>query len=119
MYLNYKFVVPPNDYGTTMGNPQIEAQKTIQYEVGLWMQLMRGMNLELAVFYRDIYDLQTAKVITTYNQIEYGLYSNKDYGNVKGLEIKLASGEIKGIYGGISYVWKYPPLFRRGKCQLH
>lgn len=88
MYTNHRFVVPPTDYATTMGNPNIEAQKTIQYEVGLWMQLMRGMNLEVAVYYRDIYDLQSAKVITTFNQIEYGLFSNKDYGNVRGLELK-------------------------------
>jgi hypothetical protein len=46
------------------------------------------MGLEIALFYRDIYDLLSAKVISTFNQIEYGLYSNKDYGNAKGLEVK-------------------------------
>jgi hypothetical protein len=46
------------------------------------------MGIEVALFYRDIYDLLSAKIISTFNQIEYGLYSNKDYGNAKGLEIK-------------------------------
>lgn len=88
MYQNHSFQVAPNDYSTTMGNSQIKAQKTVQYEIGLWQEIMDGMGIEVALFYRDIYDLLSAKVISTYNQIEYGLYSNKDYGNAKGLEVK-------------------------------
>ncbi len=111
IYQNYSFLVPPNDYGTTMGNPQIQAQKTIQYEVGLWQQLLSGMNLEVAVFYRDIYDLLSAKVITTYNQIEYGLYSNKDYGNARGLELK-----YEYIYGPLMAILNYTLQFTRGNA---
>lgn len=88
MYQNHSFQVAPNDYETTMGNSEINVQKTVQYEVGLWQEIMEGMGIEVALFYRDIYDLLSAKVISTFNQIEYGLYSNKDYGNAKGLEIK-------------------------------
>ncbi len=88
LYENHSFRVAPNDYVTTMGNPELKAQKTIQYEVGLWQELMPGMGLELAVYYRDIYDLLSTKIISTFNQIEYGLYTNKDYGNVKGMEVK-------------------------------
>ena len=88
LYENHSFSVGPTDYTTTMGNPQIKAEKTVQYEVGLWQQIAEGMGLEVALFYRDIYDLQSAIVVSTFNQIEYGLYSNKDYGNAKGLELK-------------------------------
>ncbi|RMF65769.1 MAG: TonB-dependent receptor, partial [Calditrichaeota bacterium] len=88
IYQNHSFRVAPNDYTTTMGNARIHAQKTVQYEVGLWQELTEGMGLEVALFYRDIYDLLSTRIITTYNQIEYGLYSNKDYGNAKGLEVK-------------------------------
>jgi outer membrane receptor protein involved in Fe transport len=88
LYQNHSFYVAPNDYVTTMGNSQLEAQKTIQYEVGLWQELMPNMGLEVTVYYRDIYNLLSTKIISTFNQIEYGLYANKDYGNVKGLELK-------------------------------
>ncbi len=88
MYSNYRFMVPPNNFGTIHGNPQIEAEKTVQYEMGIWQELMPGMGLELSVYYKDIYDLLSAVVYTTYNQIKYGLYSNKDYGNAKGFELK-------------------------------
>ncbi len=88
LYENHAFRVAPKDYQTTMGNAQIEAQKTVQYEVGLWQEIVPGMGLEVALYYRDIYSLLSTKIISTFNQIEYGLYTNKDYGNSKGLEIK-------------------------------
>ena len=88
LYQNNSLRVAPNDYSTTMGNSQLKAQKTIQYEVGLWQDLMHGMGLEVVVYYRDIYDLLSTKIVSTFNQIQYGLYTNKDYGNVKGLELK-------------------------------
>ncbi len=83
------FFVSSKDFVTTHGNSQLDAQKTVSYEVGLWQELAQGMGLEVALFYRDIYDLLSTKVVTTYNQVEYGLYTNKDYGNVRGLEVKL------------------------------
>jgi len=88
LYQNHSLRVAPNDYFTTMGNSQLEAQQTVQYEVGLWQELMPNMGLEVIVYYRDIYNLLSTKIISTFNQIEYGLYTNKDYGNVKGLELK-------------------------------
>ena len=88
LYTNHRFMIPPTDFATVIGNPNIKAEKTVQYEMGVWQEIMPGMSLELSVYYKDIYDLQSAVVYTTYNQIKYGLYSNKDYGNSKGLELK-------------------------------
>jgi len=88
IYQNHSFLLSPDDFDTEMGSANVRAQKTVQYEVGLWQQLRDDMSLEVAVFYRDIYDLLSAKVITTYNQIRYGLFTNKDYGNARGLEVK-------------------------------
>ncbi len=88
MFQNHSFLIPPNDFGTILGNPNLKAEKTVQYEVGLWQQLNDYMDVDVALFYRDIYDLLSTKVVSTYNQIQYGLYTNKDYGNVRGLELK-------------------------------
>ena len=87
-YQNHSFLVAPTNYATRTGNPQLRAQRTVQYEIGLWQQLVRDMGIEFNLFYRDIYDLLSMKVVSTYNQVLYGLYTNKDYGNAKGLEIK-------------------------------
>jgi len=87
-YQNHSFLIGPTDYQTQTGNPQLNAQRTVRYEIGLWQELMPGMGLEINLFYRDIYDLLSMKIVSTYNQILYGLYTNKDYGNAKGLELK-------------------------------
>ncbi|MDZ7316891.1 MAG: TonB-dependent receptor [candidate division KSB1 bacterium] len=105
-YQNHSFLVAPTDYATQMGNPQLEAQKTVQYEVGLWQEIVRGMGLEVNLFYRDIYDLLSMKVVSTYNQIEYGLYTNKDYGNVKGLEVKY-DVRFGPIFAMVNYTLQY------------
>jgi outer membrane receptor protein involved in Fe transport len=88
MYAHNNWIVPTGDYETVLGNPNIEAEKTVTYEIGLWQKLNALMALEINMFYRDIYNLLGTKVLKTYNQVKYGLYSNKDYGNVRGLELK-------------------------------
>ena len=111
LFQNHSFSVSPTDYATTMGNSQLNAQKTIQYEVGLWQEMFKGFGVELALYYRDIYDLLSAKVISTYNQVEYGLYTNKDYGNTKGLEVKLDYN-----LGGFSAYLNYTLQYTRGNA---
>jgi len=106
LYTNNKFRVPTNDFGTVMGNTQLKPQKTVSYEIGLWQELMQGMGFEIALYYRDIYDLLSTKIITTYNQIEYGLYNNKDYGNARGIEIKW-DYSIANFYTNINYTLQY------------
>lgn len=106
LYQNHSFLVGPNDYTTVMGNAEMKAEKTVTYEVGLWQELARGVGLEVSLFYRDIYNLLSTKIISTYNQIEYGLYSNKDYGNARGLEVKfdVQSGPISSW---VNYTLQY------------
>lgn len=106
LYNNNIFYVPLSDYGTTMGNALLNAQKTITYEIGLWQELMPGMGMEVALYYRDIYDLLSTKIISTYNQVEYGLYTNKDYGNARGMEIKW-NYEYRGFFTDLNYTLGY------------
>ena len=106
LYQNNVFRVPTSDYGVTMGNTLLDPQKTVSYEIGLWQQLMDGMSLELALYYKDIYNLLSTKIISTYNQIEYGLYTNKDYGNARGLEVKWKY-QSKGFFANLNYTLAY------------
>jgi len=84
-YQNNNFIVSEL---TLVGNPLLKAQKTVQYEIGFWKQLTRNMNFEIAIFYRDIYNLLSSRLVYTYSQLRYGLFDNKDYGNARGLELK-------------------------------
>ncbi|MCF7824656.1 MAG: TonB-dependent receptor [Candidatus Marinimicrobia bacterium] len=113
MYSNDAFLVGPSDFGTTMGNANLgadslglNAQKTVSYEIGLWQELTPQLGLEINLYYRDIYDLLSTAVVSTYNQIRYGLYTNKDYGNVRGLELKLDYG-VGGLRTNLNYTLQY------------
>lgn len=92
-----------------LGNPLLKSQKTISYETGLWLLLTDAMDVEVAVFYRDIYDLLSSRMNYTYSQIRYGLYDNKDYGNVRGLEL-----QYHYRYGGFSVNANYTLQYTRG-----
>ena len=111
LYSNHRFLIPTGNFGTIHGNPQINAEKTVQYEMGIWQELMPGMGLELSVYYKDIYDLLSAQIFTTYNQIKYGVYSNKDYGNAKGFELK-----YDYLTGPLSFYLNYTLQFTRGNA---
>jgi hypothetical protein len=50
-------------------------------------------------------------VITTYNQIRYGLYSNKDYGNARGLEVKY---DLR--WGNVTAFLNYTLQYTRGNA---
>ena len=89
LYQNYKFQIPVQDFQTIIGNPNLKAEKTVQYELGYWQQITPQFDGEIIIYYRDIYDLLSTEVIATYNNIKYGHFTNKDYGNVKGLELSL------------------------------
>jgi len=106
LYQNQSFYVAPSDYQTLMGNTQLKAEKSVQYEVGLWQEVVPNFGVEVSVYYRDIYDLLSTKIISTFNQIEYGLYTNKDYGNIKGLEVKL-DYSYQNIFADVNYTLQF------------
>ncbi len=111
MYQNHSHLVYPADYATTMGNPQLKAQKTVQYEIGLSQEVVQNVWLEVSLYYRDIYSLLSTKVISTFNQIEYGLYTNKDYGNSRGLELK-----FDYAYEALKFSLNYTLQYTRGNA---
>lgn len=89
LFENRDFILGTENYSTLLGNPQLKAQKTVTYEIGLWQALGRDIGLEVSLYYRDIYDLLSVKAVTNYIGTVYGLYTNKDYGNVRGLEVSM------------------------------
>ena len=113
IYSNHSSIIGPTDYSTTVGNANLasdslglNAQKTISYEVGLWQEVGENTSLEINLYYRDIYDLLSLATVSTFNQIEYGIYTNKDYGNVRGLELKL-DYSLKNLFIQTNYTYQF------------
>ena len=106
LYTNHNFIIPEANFATTLGNPQLEPEKSVKYEVGLWQEITKGIGLNVALYYTDVYNLLSTAIITTYDDVRYGLYTNKDYGNRKGLELGLEAN-FSQFYAGVNYTLQY------------
>jgi outer membrane receptor protein involved in Fe transport len=76
-----------------VGNPDLEAEKTVAYEVGVNYLLSQNTAVDLTFFYKDITDM--TETVTRGPSADsnpqggdnYVTYENTGYGNVRGFEI--------------------------------
>lgn len=86
-----------NLYGTgppLIGNPNMEAEKTIQYEIGYKHQFTDIYALELVMWAKDSANLVSSEQIPSFyqgieNPYRYIVFVNYDYASSKGLDINL------------------------------
>ena len=107
LYINPDFEVPVGGSiaSATMGNADLEPQKTVQYEVGFQQQFGENIGVDVTGFYKDISNLLGSKIVTTFTNEVYGVYVNRDYGNVKGLTISLTKRMSSGFSSSIDYTY--------------
>ena len=90
LYANVDYIIDQtsglNNY---VGNPELKAQKTIKYELGVQQVLFPNISIDASVYYSDIRNLLGTEVLETYEGFLFGRYINRDYGNVKGLIVSL------------------------------
>lgn len=87
-----------------LGNPDLEPERTISYEVGLDHLIGEDLKLDVTAYFKDISDLVTtrASVREATNIITY--FDNGDYGSVTGFDVELEKLPLGGYFGGsISY----------------
>ncbi|MCF6239075.1 MAG: TonB-dependent receptor, partial [Candidatus Marinimicrobia bacterium] len=107
LYINPDFEVPAGGSiaSATMGNADLEPQKTVQYEVGFQQQFGENIGVDVTGFYKDISNLLGSKIVTTFTNEVYGLYVNRDYGNVQGVTISLTKRYSNGFSANIDYTF--------------
>jgi outer membrane receptor protein involved in Fe transport len=85
LYQNPEYKVNPNQQlASTTGNPDLEAQKTVSYELGLQQVLFTNIGVDFTVYYRDIRNLLGTEIVQSYEGFKYGRFVNRDYGNTRG-----------------------------------
>ncbi len=92
-------------YGV-MGNPDVEPEKTIQYEVGYRQALSDVLGFEVTTYYKDIRDLLGVEFITTYNGAVYARLTNVDFGSVFGATFALDHRQLGPAVVGLDYTWQ-------------
>lgn len=90
LYRNNNYII---DQGQSLssitGNPDLDAQKTVKYELGVQQVLFPNISLDATVYYSDIRNLLGMEIINTYEGFKYARFINRDYGNVKGMILTL------------------------------
>jgi len=91
---------------TTIGNPNLKPEKTIQYEIGVQQELSSELSMEFSVFYKDIRDLLGIELLTLSNATTFRRYVNKEYGNSSGITFALNHRSSDGSFtAGVDYTY--------------
>jgi outer membrane receptor protein involved in Fe transport len=85
-----------------LGNPDLNAQQTTAFELGLQHQFSARLLANLTAYYKDIYHLLGTRRIEAVPR-SYYLYIDADYGNVKGAEFQLDAQLNRWLSARASY----------------
>ncbi len=93
--------------GNYVGNPNIYPEKTVSYEIGLDHLFTDDVKGTITGYYKDVTNLMNwYKYIGRNLQgTEINVYSNADYGNMKGLEFALTKRVGRFWGGALNYTY--------------
>jgi len=93
--------------GNRIGNPDLEPEKTVAYDFGVEHLFSDNMKLSVTGFYKDVTNLVDwyKYVGKSIQNIELNVYTNADYGNIKGLELAFEKRMGKYWGGSLNYTF--------------
>ncbi len=90
LYTNTDYLIAPTaQLQNVTGNPDIDAQRTVMYELGLQQEVFENIGFDFTIYYRDIRNLLGTEIIQTHEGFKYARYVNRDYGNVRGFIVSM------------------------------
>jgi outer membrane receptor protein involved in Fe transport len=74
-----------------IGNPDLDAEKTIYYELGWTRLINNSLRVSATTYYRDIKNMIGAREVVDDDGNPYTVFTNSDYGSCKGVDLSLES----------------------------
>lgn len=97
-----------NEQGVTFNNPNLQPERTIEYQLGFKQKLNRSSAVTLAVFYRELKDnIQITNIPFAWPNNSYLTFGNEDFGTVKGFEFSYDLRRTKNIQLKASYTLQF------------
>ncbi len=87
---------------TRVGNPDLSAQQTTSYEIGIAHELAPDAALFVNVYYKDLYDLIAVRFVPSLPRT-YTQFVTEDYGNVRGAEFTFTKRATQYVSGELAY----------------
>ena len=119
IYCNYGYFFQKPEYGDVyqgivdpaaglpiIGNPDVEPEKTIQYQVGMVHKFSEKIGIELSAFYKDVINAEAKRIYSTMIDGQIAtvtLTEMEDFAKIKGVDIKLRFNRFFNLYGDIEY----------------
>ncbi len=108
MYNNPLYTMTPLQLeGRRLGNADLQAEKTVAYEIGLQQEIAPNIVADVTAYYKDFRNLLGIEMVTTIDAVGYTRYINRDYGNTKGITIGITKNGGGLITGGVNYTFAY------------
>jgi outer membrane receptor protein involved in Fe transport len=87
-----------------LGNPNLEPEETISYELGVDHMVGENLRVDLTAYCKDVADLVTSREAGLVGGNPVTKYVNGDYGTVTGFDLSLERLPVDGyLSGSISY----------------
>lgn len=111
---DYRFMFENKDFKLTVrepifGQPSLDAQRTVAYEVGVTHQFSDQIILNTTAYYKDISGLIGTHYYPAYEvpgrYSAFTLFINEDYANVKGFEVSLDLRPEQNLSGEMTYTY--------------
>jgi outer membrane receptor protein involved in Fe transport len=102
----YSRMVTNPPFATWVQNPNLKAEESTQYEVGMQRGLTDNLRLDISAYYKDINNLvNVANTPTNPDAGYYGLilYNNEDRGIVKGVVLSMDLRRVNKISSRVAY----------------
>jgi hypothetical protein len=108
LYENPSFTVRGGTFNTVLGNADLEAQRSVLYEIGLQQELTPNLAVDLTVYHRDVRFLLGTALYSAYTGGDsYGVYENRDFGSVRGVTTAFSYRDFSsGVTAGLNYTYQ-------------
>jgi outer membrane receptor protein involved in Fe transport len=98
--------VYPDFVGTTIGNADLQPERTTMYEIGLQQELTPNLGITVTGYYKDIRNLLALQIHVKSNSKKFGEYINQDYGAVQGFTFSLEKRLTSGFGANLDYTFQ-------------
>ncbi|MEM7161356.1 MAG: TonB-dependent receptor [Bacteroidota bacterium] len=102
--IDYYYVATRN---TVVNNPNLQPQKTIDYELGFQQELSRSSSLKIAAFYREQRDMITARFLAQAFPRQYVTFRNIDFGTAKGVTFSYDLRQTGNVWMKANYTLQF------------
>ncbi|MBD3383362.1 TonB-dependent receptor [candidate division KSB1 bacterium] len=88
-----------------LGNPLLEPEKTISYDMGIVRKFPFGLSLDVSAYYKNVSNLTQFAHYVDRDGFVYETFDNREYADIKGFHVSLDKN-YGAIQGGIRYNWE-------------